>query len=269
MNSQKPNALYGESLFTTSRAKGSKMFFHQAHIQRLKTGIESYYLGRELSHKELESLEESVFSILNKIHKDERQGETESRLRISISAPARDNLFSREFQFEELEFSYQLAPLSVGLEEPVSLKSFPSPFSSYYPNLKMGSYMPLLFLKMKAARAGYGEALLYSSSDAGPLALEATTSNIFFYKGKNIFTPQSFILEGVIKKALEKSFDVEKRDIPLAALGEYDGAFLTNSASIIREVKKVDNLEFSQLNESPVQDILEELLKRGYRESQI
>ena len=86
--------------------------------------------------------------------------------------------------------------------------------------------------------------------DKKGLITEATTSNIWIIKNKEIYTPplKKNILAGVTRK---KVFEISKilgiksheKEIKLEYLSKADAVFLTNSSSLMVMAKKIDNLK--------------------------
>src|SRR5690554_5638890 len=136
-----PAFLYGESLFTTTRVRSGKALFWPAHFERIASGIELYYLGRNLAAEERKRLERRALESLGKAlaQRPELQ-DKEARWRLTASARPRDALFLPRHRLEDLLISSQLGALPSS--EPLKLKSFTSPFTQAYPSMKMGSYMP-------------------------------------------------------------------------------------------------------------------------------
>ncbi len=81
--------------------------------------------------------------------------------------------------------------------------------------------------------------------------IEGITANLFFYKGKTIYTTNEddLILKGVtrniliksIKKFPEYRFNIRFKNITFKDLRNFDGAFMTNSLSIIYPVLKIED----------------------------
>ena len=81
---------------------------------------------------------------------------------------------------------------------------------------------------------------------------EATTSNIWIIKNKNIYTPplKKNILPGVTRK---KIFEIAKilkikakeKEIKIDSLIDVDGVFLTNSSSLLVMAKKIDKINLN------------------------
>ena len=79
---------------------------------------------------------------------------------------------------------------------------------------------------------------------------EATTSNIWMIKNKNLFTPPltKNILPGVTRKivfqiAKDLNIKATEKNISMNTLVNSDGVFLTNSSSLLLLANKIDNLK--------------------------
>lgn len=251
-----PAFLYGESIFTTTRAKRGKALFLKQHLNRLYNGIEDYYLGRELKDDEKNSIEKSIREKLCELPKDEQ------RFRVTIYSKSRDSILPKKFEFKDLKLDFQFNPLTK-FSEPLELRSYPSPFSIHYPNMKMGSYMPLMRLKMHARRAGADDAVLINDKSN---FLEASTSNLLFSRGERLFTPVDSVVKGISVSEIEKVKEVERMEIPLGMSSGFDMAMVTNSVWIAAPVRKIDDVEYENLNAGFIQDMVNEVVKRGYRE---
>ena len=76
--------------------------------------------------------------------------------------------------------------------------------------------------------------------------LEASTSNIFFAKNDQIFTPKSDqkLLSCLTRQSIIKLFNVVEKDLYLNDLASFDVAFTTNSVALINPVSKIDQFIF-------------------------
>jgi branched-subunit amino acid aminotransferase/4-amino-4-deoxychorismate lyase len=64
--------------------------------------------------------------------------------------------------------------------------------------------------------------------------------------------PLEEVLEGVARQtiiavALKNGFKLVEQDIPLATIGEYDGAFLTSTSTKIIPIKQIDDFDFPEI----------------------
>ncbi|MCO4753279.1 MAG: aminotransferase class IV [Bacteriovoracaceae bacterium] len=257
MMESSPAFLYGESLFTSSIARCGKMLFKRAHLQRLYDAIEDYYLDHSLNDEQKQVIQSKLDDFLEEL------GESDYRVRITAYSKNRENLLPESFDFQDLELMCEATKL-ISSPNAVSLKTFPSPFSEHYPNMKMGSYMPLLRLRKMAIRKGVNDALLVT----GEKIVEASTSNIFFIKNENIFTPTKCLLNGIIKQNIEQEFPVQCTDISLEELGSFDGAFLTNSCNIVQAIGSINEVKYNNLHHELLGKIKKNLLERGFSEEE-
>ena len=81
--------------------------------------------------------------------------------------------------------------------------------------------------------------------DEKKMITEATTSNLWIIKNKNLFTPPltKNILPGVTRKlvfqiANNLNIKATEKEININSLGNADGVFLTNSSSLLLLAKK-------------------------------
>ena len=99
------------------------------------------------------------------------------------------------------------------------------------PHLKHSGTFSLTYYGRQARLAGYDDALFFDRS--GNIS-EAAIWNICFATGDRILWPAAAVLPGITMLTLQAGLDTlavarETVAIPLAALAEYDAAYLTNS----------------------------------------
>lgn len=245
-----PANLYGESVFTTTRVSKKGLLFEKKHFGRLFNSIQGYYLDEELSSNQKEKI---VFNLKNLIPTD-----FEGIARLNISAPARSELLANNLKFEDLIFEVITREYSEK-EDEKKLALFESPFTSHYPDMKMGSYMPLFLLKKEALKKGFDDALLRLND----FIVSGSTSNIFFVKGDEIYTPKQKILSGIIQSVLVEDFNGIEKDISSGEIENYDYAFLTNSASIITGVNQINDTKYN-INRDFLENIKSKVLEIAY-----
>lgn len=112
-----------------------------------------------------------------------------------------------------------------------------------FPQAKTLNMLRSYLAYRKARGAGAYDALL---TDREGNVTEGTRTNFFTLKGKTLYSPpEAKILPGVTRKAVlrvaaKQGYAIEERDIALAGIGEYDGAFLTSTSAKIMPIKSVD-----------------------------
>ncbi|MDN3506239.1 MAG: aminotransferase class IV [Simkaniaceae bacterium] len=98
------------------------------------------------------------------------------------------------------------------------------------PSVKTTNYMPAIFGMKKAKEMGFDDALYVNGADE---ILEATTSNVFFFKKETLITPDADIVKGVTRSIFlelaKEEFPIECRTIHHDEIKDCDEAFLTSS----------------------------------------
>ena len=128
-----------------------------------------------------------------------------------------------------------------------------------FPHAKTLNMLQSYLAYRKAREAGAYDALLI---DREGRITEGTRTNFFCIKGKALFTPnEKDILLGVTRKmvlkvAAENGFEIEQKDVRLADLKEYDGAFITSTSSKILPIRSVGDFTFAEQPAS-LRDLME------------
>ena len=139
-----------------------------------------------------------------------------------------------------------------------------------FSNIKSTSLLGNVLLKQKALKSNSFECVMY---DERKMITEATTSNIWIIKNKNLYTPplSKNILPGVTRKivfeiANNLKIKASEKDISIQSLNKADGVFLTNSSSLLLLAKKIDNLKLKTDKDNIsrlVYDKLMEIIKKS------
>ncbi len=122
----------------------------------------------------------------------------------------------------------------VGVFDPVSplsatpLRLQPQTYGREAPHLKHAATFGLIRARRAARAAGFDDALFVD--DAGRIA-EASVSNIGFLAGDRVIWPEGPMLAGVSQALISSALNTETRPVTLADLRDFDGAFVTNSAT--------------------------------------
>jgi len=102
------------------------------------------------------------------------------------------------------------------------------------------------------------EAILVNDDDS---ISEGSKSNVFFVKGDMIITSiDSAVLLGVTREKVidvceKNGIDVEKRNIYVAELNDFNGAFITGTSINVLPIKKLDNILYNSSNNDNVKRI--------------
>jgi 4-amino-4-deoxychorismate lyase len=138
------------------------------------------------------------------------------------------------------------------------LQSFKKEKNVLY-NYKTINYLPTILGFMN--RRNYDDVIFI---DKYNYLIEGITANLFFYKGKVLYTSNedNLFLKGVtrdiliraVKKYSDARFNIRYKNLKFEDLSKIDGAFFTNSLSIIYPIKSIEDKELKIRN-----DILERL----------
>ncbi len=225
--------LFGQSVFTSSIICEGKVPYLNDHLERLRAGAMYLFNLRSLDFSHLEvKLKELLQNSIDLHHSN--------YLRMTILKKS-----------DEL-----VCLLSLGVKpnftDPVSLKVHPTMFNNGMPAfVKVGNYSYQFREKELAQREGFDDVLFVN--EVSNNFLDVSTSNIFFTIGETIYTAplQSGVFDGILRKQIltlsqARNIEVVENNISYDRLSDFDGAFITNSFSGIRVVKRIDEFKFNE-----------------------
>ena len=119
-----------------------------------------------------------------------------------------------------------------------------------------GQYLNSVLAKIESIKAGYEEAILL---DERGVVCEGTGENVFVIKDGVIYTPPqaASILDGINRKsciqiASDLGYDVVERDIARAELALADEVFLTGTAAELTPMREIDDIAIGDGRPGPV-----------------
>jgi len=124
-----------------------------------------------------------------------------------------------------------------------------------------GNYANSVLASLEAHREGYDEALFLDHTGA---IAEGPGENIFFVKGKTIFTPpEGSILPGITRNSImtiaqDLGYAVKEQTIKPKDLKKFDEAFFTGTAVEVNGIGKIDGIVFNKQKEGPTTKLLRE-----------
>lgn len=212
---------YGEGAFETVRWKSVKPRYLDDHIKRLKKGAELLEIPFP---SEEEIIERTSNCVLRSRIKD-------AYVKICLLSKGGNVFYSTPSSSSLLVVvgEYRGAKDQVS----VCVTSFKRSRSSSLLRVKTLNYLENILSRREAIKRGFDDAVFLNDNDE---LAEATSSNVFWVRGKAIFTPSvdCGILPGitrglVLKIAAELGYEVNERKFRLSYLLNSDFAFLTNS----------------------------------------
>jgi branched-chain amino acid aminotransferase len=246
---------YGSGVFEGIRAyeteRGTAVFRHQDHLDRLRRSAELYYMDLPYT---LEKLRESTHELIRA-----------NKLRSCYIRPVAYRGYGEMGLFPlNLPVDVFIAVWSWGayLGEEGQKHGVRCKVSSwrrmsdasFIPQAKAsGTYLNSILAKVEVAKAGYDEAILLN--EQGNVS-EGTGENVFVVRDGSIATPPSSasILDGITSRSVKQiaadlGFEVVERDIARGELYQADEVFLTGTAAEIVPVREIDDRHLGEPGE--------------------
>jgi branched-chain amino acid aminotransferase len=238
---------YGSGVFEGIRAyeteRGTAVFRHQDHLDRLKRSAELYYMDLPYT---LEKLREATHELIRV-----------NKLRSCYIRPVAYRGYGEMGLFPlnaPVDVFIAVWPWGAYLGEEGQKNGIRCKVSSwrrmsaasFIPEAKAcGQYLNSILAKVETAKAGYDEAILL---DVHGNVSEGSGENVFVVRDGHISTPHAAasILDGitarsVVQIAADLGFKVEQRHIPRGELYLADEVFLTGTAAEIVPVREIDD----------------------------
>ncbi len=238
---------YGSGVFEGIRAyeteRGTAVFRHQDHLDRLRRSAELYYMDLPYT---VEKLREATHELIRA-----------NKLRSCYIRPVAYRGYGEMGLFPlNLPVDVFIAVWSWGayLGEEGQKHGVRCKVSSwrrmsdasFIPQAKAtGTYLNSSLAKIEVAKAGYDEAILLN--EQGNVS-EGTGENVFVVRDGSISTPpaSASILDGITSRSVKQiaadlGFEVVERDIARGELYQADEVFLTGTAAEIVPVREIDD----------------------------
>jgi branched-chain amino acid aminotransferase len=238
---------YGSGVFEGIRAyeteRGTAVFRHQDHLDRLKRSAELYYMDLPYT---VEKLREATHELIRA-----------NKLRSCYIRPVAYRGYGEMGLFPlnvPVDVFIAVWPWGAYLGEEGQKHGIRAKVASwrrmsdasFIPKAKAcGQYLNSILAKVESAKAGYDEAILL---DDDGLVSEGSGENVFVVRDGQIATPPSAasILDGitsrsVVQIAADLGFEVVPRAITRGELYQADEVFLTGTAAEVVPVREIDD----------------------------
>jgi branched-chain amino acid aminotransferase len=240
---------YGTAVFEGIRAyeteRGSAIFRHQDHLDRLEKSASLYYMDLPYSKEEMREVTHEL------IVRNSFKGCYIRPLVWRGHGPMGLNPLENpvEAMVAVWEWGAYLGEEGKqhGVRARVSSWRRISP-ESLIPQAKAsGQYLNSVLAKIESLKAGYEEAIML---DHRGVVCEGTGENVFMVKDGVVATPPqtASILDGINRKsamqiARDLGYEVVERDIARAELALADEVFLTGTAAELVPLREIDDVE--------------------------
>jgi branched-chain amino acid aminotransferase len=249
---------YGTAVFEGIRAyeteKGTAVFRHQDHLDRLQKSAKLYYMDLPFSK---EQIREATHELIV------RNGFKSCYVRpLVFRGHGPMGLNPLENPVEAMVAVWEWAPYlgeegkSNGVRARVSSYRRISADSLIPHSKASGQYLNSVLAKIESIKSGYQEAILLD--DLGHVS-EGTGENVFVVKDGVISTPPQTagILDGINRKSCmqivrDLGFELVERDIARAELALADEVFLTGTACELTPLVEIDDIAIGEGEPGPV-----------------
>jgi len=226
---------YGFGVYETIKIRNGTLYFLQQHVERLLQSAKLIYLDHNFTAKQIEVY---VYELIKK--NDAINCNVKILL---IGGKTTSNNFLFILIFPPL-FPNKKLYLYGTVVSTVS-------FERFLPSAKTLNMLPSYLFYAEANKQKHYDKLLI---DRYGNILEGTRTNIFVIQGNALITsPKDTVLNGITRQtviavAKKNGFAVKEEKIPLSALDDFDGAFLTSTSSKIIPIIQVDDFKFLKIS---------------------
>jgi len=228
----------GVGVFNTLRTHNKKVLFLEEQVGKLVDMAAELGAKVDLSH--LEALVHEAI--------ERNQGDQDVSVRIIISPGAGQFLDNPEDDRPIISvMTHDIAPL-----DGFTAKLKTVAFFRQYAELKHTNYLAAYIAKREVSGSGYYD-IIYTDGSDDPRLLEASTNNLLFVRDQTIVAPDSDIYPGlsrrlVLENAPAEGFEVEKRDVRLSEVENFDGVYMTGVTYGPRPVVQINDIIIDTLN---------------------
>ncbi len=213
---------FGIGAFETIAVYENKAIFIDNHLERLNTTLSFLGIERIVTEKDIQSFLDT-------------KKEDYYALKIMVS--------EKNLIVTTRPITYTKDKYLLGFETDFSTlkRNNTSPFVFH----KTLNYGECILEKRLATKKSLDELIFLNFEDE---ICEGTTSNIFFVKNKQIFTPKIScgLLSGIMRDYVCKNYDVIEKSIKTLELNDFDECFVTNSLMGIMPVNILADKKFEK-----------------------
>lgn len=216
---------YGLGVFETVLVFKGQPVFLKEHLKRLQDGMLFLEIKKNIEESEI------LFYLAQQSY------ERKNVLKIIVTD--QNTLFEfKDYHYQKEDYlkGFQIAKSTV-------LRNETSPFT-YYKTLNYGDNI----LEKRLGKKNHIDEP-YFLNTVGNIT-EGATSNIFFIKNNQIYTPpkSAGILPGIVREWMLKEYSIVEKNISTREISEFDEIFLTNSLLGIMPVRSIDGIELPSMN---------------------
>ena len=249
---------YASAVFEGERAYSGKIFKSDEHTKRLFNSAKIIGISIPFSEEEITIAKVELIEKMDKENCYIRPVVWRGSQQMGLSTNNADINVAIAL-WEDWSSYFKIEDKLSGLKLITSPWKRPAPDTAPYEAKASGPYIICTMSKQFAEERGYSDALML---DYRGYVAEGTGANIFFIKGKNIYTPiadcflNGITRQTVIKMVKEKGFNLIEKHILPEDIDQFDEAFLTGTAAEITPIKSIDKIMYNVGNNTISLDLM-------------
>lgn len=261
---------YGDGVFDFMIAIDGRIFDLESHINRLYTSAQRVDITVPMTREEMKKI---IIETLRKSKVDSALVKVNVSRGVSLMT-ANPREVEKGPMVAIFHADYKPShPLDTGL---IAI-TLPHKAYSSDPRIKSTSRLHIILAKLQASRQNVDDAILLSENG---FVTEATTSNIFIYSNRILYTPPTIdVLEGttrsIVINKLSKEINIPVRKKLLRPYDIYtaDEVFLTATSYGVAPVVEIDGKQIGEGQPGPVamklQELYQDLIRSGKMSTEI
>ncbi|MCL5104578.1 MAG: aminodeoxychorismate lyase [Armatimonadetes bacterium] len=229
--------LFGDGLYETIRVRDGQCVRLDAHLERLRAGMETLSFGQRPEDSLIARAVESVLEANNLI-------DARARLTVTRGLSEGPGRTGRSSSPPTVIVTADPLPESRPSPARVIFSSIRKDEASPLCRVKSLNHLPNVYGRIEAERAGVDDGIFLNTLGN---VCEGLSSNLFLVKGNSLITPSldqgplpGTARAAVIDLAPGLGLDVEERAVRPEELFDADEVFLTNAITLVRPVREVD-----------------------------
>lgn len=240
---------FGDGIFETMLVHQKKIFDFTCHSERIKNGLEYYWI--KLDTSELEKICHQLI---------EKNNLTDGYIRIIISrgenpAGAIGYLAKKTQPYMIVQSFAKELPEYKKLR--LSISSFPATQDRPAKTLSSLDYSMSM---LEAERKGFDNALILNKENK---ICETASGNIFWIKNNKIYTPSTKLplIPGTVRKKIIEAYQVIEGVFDVSELKDADEIFMTNIGTLVAGISEIGSIYKSKSFDAS-QKIYDELINK-------
>ena len=238
---------YASAVFEGERAYNGKIFKSEEHTERLFNSAKILGIKIPYTQNEINNFKNDLLKKMNLKNCYVRPIVWRGSNQMGISTSNAD-IHVAIAVWDDWASYFKLEDRIEGLKLITSPWKRPSPETVPSQAKASGPYIICTMSKEFAENKGYHDALML---DYRNYVAEGTGANIFFIKGKDIYTPiADCFLNGITRKTVigmvkQQGFNLVEKYILPDEINNYEEAFLTGTAAEITPIRSIDEINFN------------------------